>query len=244
MTTRFVAITALVLGIHASALQAQPVSANPEATLGQVLSLSASAQKEIQQDWLTVVLRAHVEGSDAATVQNQLKAQVEQALAALQGQAQQAPAQAFEVRSGNFGIYPRYSDKGRVVAWQGQADLLVQGRDFVRVSQAAGQLPRLTVAQASFSLSKAARQALETEVQSQAVQKFRERAQQLAQGFGFTGYSLRQVSVSSVDRPEPPLLQARAMVADMASSAPAAAIPLAAGKDEVRITVSGSIQLR
>ena len=109
MTTRFVAITALVLGIHASALQAQPVSANPEATLGQVVSLSASAQKEIQQDWLTVVLRAHVEGSDAATVQNQLKAQVEQALAALQGQAQQAPAQAFEVRSGNFGIYPRHA---------------------------------------------------------------------------------------------------------------------------------------
>jgi len=78
-------------------------------------------------------------------------------------------------------------------------------------------------------------------VQHQAVQKFRQRAQQLAQEFGFSGYTLRQVTVGGADRSEP-VLQARAMVADMA--APAAAIPLAAGKDEVRITVSGSIQLR
>lgn len=207
---------------------------------GQVVSLSASAQKEVAQDWLTVVLRASVEGNDPSAVQNQLKSQLEQALATLRPQEQ---GQALTVRSGNFGIYPRHGDKGRVVAWQGQADLVLEGRDFVRVSQAAAQVPRLTVAQALFSLSKASRQALESEVQSQAVQKFRQRAQQLAQDFGFTGYTLRQVSVGSVDRPEP-ILQSRAMAADLSGAGPAAAIPLAAGKDEVRITVSGSIQLR
>ena len=100
-----------------------------------------------------------------------------------------------------------------------------------------------TVAQAAFSLSRQGRQQLETEVQGQAVDKFRQRAQQLAKDFGFNGYTLRQVTVGSADRSEP-VLQARAMVADVAMAAPAAAIPLAAGKDEVRITVSGSIQLR
>lgn len=233
----WLALTGLVVCSLSGSLQAQSLPA-PEPV--QVLNLSASAQQEVPQDWLTVVVRASLEGQEASAVQAQLKSVVEQALAQLRPQVQ---AQSFEVRSGSFGIYPRHGDKGRVVGWQGQADVVIEGRDFARVSQAAGQLPRMTVAQAAFSLSRQARQQLETEVQRQAVQKFRQRAQQLAQEFGFSGYTLRQVSVGGADRPEP-VFQARAMVADMAGSAPASAIPLAAGKDEVRITVSGSIQLR
>ena len=149
------------------------------------------------------------------------------------------------MRSGHFGIYPRHNNQGRVTGWQGQADLVVEGRDFARVSQLAGNLPRMTVAQADFSLSREGRQQLEAEVQSQAVQNFRQRAQALARDFGFAGYTLRQVNVSAVDRPEPGI-QPRLMVAEaaMAPAAAPSAIPLVAGKDEVRITVSGSIQLR
>ena len=231
----WLALTGLSVCSLSGALQAQPLPA-PEPV--QVLNLSASAQQEVPQDWLSVVVRASLEGQEPSAVQNQLKGVVEQALAQLRPQMQ---AQAFEVRSGSFGIYPRHGDKGRVVGWLGQADLVIEGRDFAKVSQAAGLVPRMTVAQAAFSLSRQGRQQLETEVQHQAVQKFRQRAQQLAQEFGFSGYTLRQVTVGGADRSEP-VLQARAMVTDMA--APAAAIPLAAGKDEVRITVSGSIQLR
>lgn len=231
-------LTGLAVCSLAGPVRAQP-PATPEPT--QVVSLSASAQQEVPQDWLTVVVRASVEGGEAAAVQAQLKTTVEQALAQLQPQVQ---PQTFEVRTGSFGVYPRHNSLGRVSGWQGQADLVIEGRDFARVGQVAGQLQRMTVSQVGFSLSRTARQQLEAEVQKQAVQKFRQRAQQLASDFGFSGYTLRQVSVGSVDRPEPvPMMQARAMVADtaMAASAP---IPLAAGKDEVRITVSGSIQLR
>ena len=94
---------------------------------------------------------------------------------------------------------------------------------------------------ASFSLSRQARQQLEAQVQSQAVQSFRQRAQALARDFGFAGYSLRQVSVSSVERPEP-VMQPRMLMAE-AAAAPAG-LALAAGKEDVRITVSGSIVLR
>ena len=212
----------------------------PEAQ--QVLNLSASARKEAPQDWLSIVVRAQQEGNDPVALQNQLKATLETALASLRPRLQ---ARQLEVRSGNFGIYPRHNNQGRVIGWQGQADLVVEGRDFALVSQLAGNLPRMTVSQADFSLSREGRQQLEAEVQSQAVQNFRQRAQALAKDFGFTGYTLRQVSVSAVDRPEPGI-QPRVMMAE-AAMAPAAAptpIPLVAGKDEVRITVSGSIQLR
>ena len=236
---RWSSTLALGLGVWLGAASALAQTV-PATEPMQVLSLSASAQQEVSQDWLSVVLRASVEGAEPAAVQSQLRSVLEQALGQLRAQVQ---PQAFEVRSGQFGIYPRHNDKGRVVGWQGQADLVVEGRDFVKVSQAAAQVPRMTVAQAVFSLSRQARQQLEAEVQSQAVQRFRQRAQQLARDFGFEAYTLRQVTVGSSDRPEP-TLQARAMVADMAVAPAAPAIPLAPGRDEVRITVSGSIQLR
>ena len=207
----------------------------------QVLQLSASARQEVPQDWLSVVVHAQLDGSDPVALQNQLKSILDAAWTSLRPRLQ---PQQLEVRSGNFGIYPRHNNQGRVTGWQGQAELVIEGRDFAKVSQLAGHLPRMTVAQADFSLSREGRQQLEAEVQSQAVQNFRQRAQALAKDFGFAGYTLRQVSVSSVDRPEPGI-QPRLMMAADAAAAPAQApIPLVAGKDEVRITVSGSIQLR
>lgn len=207
----------------------------------QVLQLSASARQEVPQDWLSVVVRAQLDGSDPVALQNQLKSILDAAWTSLRPRLQ---PQQLEVHSGQFAIYPRHNNQGRVTGWQGQADLVIEGRDFAKVSQLAGNLPRMTVAQTDFSLSREGRQQLEAEVQSQAVQNFRQRAQALAKDFGFAGYTLRQVSVSSVDRPEPGL-QPRLMMAVDAASAPAQApIPLVAGKEEVRITVSGSIQLR
>ena len=214
----------------------------PQTEAQQILQLSASARKEVQHDWLSIVVRAQQEGADPVALQNQLKTTLEAALSSLRPRLE---PQQLEVRSGHFGIYPRHNNQGRVTGWQGQADLVVEGRDFARVSQLAGNLPRMTVAQADFSLSREGRQQLEAEVQSQAVQNFRQRAQALARDFGFSGYTLRQVNVSAVDRPEPGI-QPRLMVAEaaMAPAAAPSAIPLVAGKDEVRITVSGSIQLR
>ena len=214
----------------------------PQTEAQQILQLSASARKEVQHDWLSIVVRAQQEGADPVALQNQLKTTLEAALSSLRPRLE---PQQLEVRSGHFGIYPRHNNQGRVTGWQGQADLVVEGRDFARVSQLAGNLPRMTVAQADFSLSREGRQQLEAEVQSQAVQNFRQRAQALTKDFGFAGYTLRQVNVSAVDRPEPGI-QPRLMVAEaaMAPAAAPSAIPLVAGKDEVRITVSGSIQLR
>ena len=94
-----------------------------------------------------------------------------------------------------------------------------------------------------FSLSREGRQQLEADVQSQAVQNFRQKAQQLAKDFGYNGYTLRQVTVGTVERPTPPMPMA-AMARTLAADAAPNPIPVEAGKDEVKITVSGSVQLR
>ncbi len=228
---------ALVLGALSPGLQAQSPVPPPEPA--QLLNLSASAVQQASQDWLRVVVRTTLDGADAMGVQRQLKKALDEALQQL---GQQVQPRQLEVSTGAFGVQPRYSDKGRVIGWQGQADLVIEGRDFARIAQAVAQVPRMPVESAQFSLSREGRQKLEAEVQSQAVQNFRQRAQALARDFGFAGYTLRQVNVSSAERPEP-VVQARMMVTADAAPAPSP-IPLVAGKDEVRITVSGSIQLR
>lgn len=204
-----------------------------------VVSLSASGHLEVPQDWLTVVLSTTREGSDAATVQNQLKVAVDAALAIAQPQAK---PQQLEVRTGNLRLYPRYGSNGRISGWQGQAEVVIEGRDIANVSAVAGRVQTLTVSNMGFSLSREARQALESQVQAQAIERFRARASEIAKGFGFSGYTLRDVSVSSADMPERPMPRMMAMEAKAAASD--AAIPVAAGTSTVSITVSGAIQMR
>lgn len=223
-------------GLQAQAQPQLPGTAEP----AQIVSLSASAHQQAPHDWLRVVVRTTQDGADAMALQKQLKKTLDEALTSLRARVQ--PRQ-LEVRSGPFGINPRYNDKGRVVGWQGQADLVIEGRDFARIGQAAAEVPRMVVESAQFSLSREGRQLLEAEVQSQAVQNFRQKAQLLTKDFGFASYTLRQVNVGTADRPSPgvPMVaMARSAVPD-ATPAP---VPLEGGKDEVQVTVSGSIQLR
>jgi predicted secreted protein len=206
-----------------------------------VVQIAASGFTEVQQDWLTMRLSTTETGPDALTVQNQLKAALETALRVARAQAQPG---LLEVRTGQFSLYPRYNSSGKVNGWQGSTELLLEGRDIARITETAGKISTLTLGGVSFSLSRQAQQQLESEVQTQAIERFKARAAEVAKAFGFTGYTLREVSVSSADqgmempqRPRMMAMEAKAAMSDMA-------VPVEAGKSMVNVTVSGSIQLR
>jgi predicted secreted protein len=218
---------------------AAPAWAQAPEVPANIVSLSASGHMEVAQDWLTVVLGTTKEGSDPVTVQNQLKQAVDAALAAAQGQAR---PQQLEVRTGNLRLFPRYGSNGRISGWQGQAEVIIEGRDIARIGEVSGRIQSMTVSSMGFSLSREARLALESQVQTQAIERFRARATEVAKGFGFAGYTLREVSVGSADMPERPVPRMMAMEAKAAASD--MAIPTAAGTATVSITVSGAIQLR
>lgn len=219
-----------LLGVRAQGVAAEPRN---------IVSLTASGQVETVQDWLTLVLSVTREGAEAAVVQSQLREVLEQALAALRPQAVSGQ---MEVRSGAWGLQPRYGKEGRIVAWVGSAELVLEGRDFARIGTAAGRMPTLTVASMQFSLSREARSQSESQAQALALDRFKARAQELARGFGFAGYRLREVTVSGEEpmaRPMPRML-ASAARAGMAE----APVPLEAGKTWVQVSVSGAIQLQ
>lgn len=204
-----------------------------------VLQLQASGTVEVQQDLLTMNLTTTREGSDPAAVQAQLKAALEAALAEARKSAQ--PGQ-MDVRTGNFALYPRHNREGRMSGWNGTAELILEGRDFPRITQTAGRIQTMTLGGVGFGLSREQRARVETEAQALAIERFKAKAAELARGFGFSGYTLREVAVNANDqgfqpRPRMMAMEAKAAMAD-------AAVPVEAGKSAVIVTVSGSVQLR
>ena len=226
----------LALALLASAPRAQVLPAPQN-----VVSLSASATTQVAQDWLTVVLATTREGSDANLLQAQLKQALDAALAEARRAAAGTAPQALEVQTGGFSLNPRYGRDGRMSGWSGRAELQLQGRDTAAIAQLAGRIQTLSVASTGFSLSREAREKVESQVAAEAIARFRARADEVGKAFGFASWSLREVNVqtdSAVGQPMPRLRVATAMAAPMDE-----ALPVEAGKATVAVTVAGSITL-
>lgn len=227
---------ALCLACSAAVAQAQALPSAP----ANVVQLSASGSVEAAQDLLSMRLSTRREATDANTVQAQLKVALEQALAVARPQARAA---AMEVRTGHMGLSPRYGRDGQVNGWQGSAELVLEGTDFTRIAATAGQVQSMAVAQVSMGLSREARHKLEADAQGLGIDAFKRKADEVARGFGFSGYTLREVSVSEGGH-QPVMPQPRLMAMEAKAAMADAAVPVEAGKAVVTVTVSGSVQLK
>lgn len=206
-----------------------------------VVQLSAQGTVEVRQDWMTATLSATKDGRDAATVQSQLQKVVEAAMSTLRADAKNGE---MELNTGNFSISPRYGSSGKVEGWQGQAEIVLQGRDFVRITQAAAKVQDMTLANMGFGLSREAREKVEGEAQSKAIENFRQRATAISKSFGFAGYSLREVSVNGSGGTVRPMPRPRMMGMAKASMSDAGPVAVEADRAEVTVSVGGSIQMQ
>jgi predicted secreted protein len=204
-----------------------------------VLQLQASGTLEVQQDLLQMNLTTAREGPDPAVVQSQLKTALDAALSEARKGAQ--PGQ-LDVRTGNFALYPRHNREGRISGWTGTAELVLEGRDFARITQTAGRIQTMTLGGISFGLSREQRAKVEGEAQAVAIERFKAKAAELARGFGFTGYTLREVAVNTNEPGFRPLMRMAAQEGRAATAD--AAVPVEPGRSTVVVTVSGSVQLR
>ena len=206
--------------------------------LQNVAQLSASGSVEVQQDMLSIAMSTTRDGVDASTVQTQLKQALDTALA--QARQSAAPGQ-MDVRTGNFSLQPRYGKEGKMNGWQGSTELVLEGKDFSRITTTAGKIQTLTLTNVGFALSREQRARVESEAQTLAIERFKSRAADIAKSFGFGSYTLREVSISSNDqgspRPYAMAMQAKSAMSD-------APVSVEAGKSTVTVNVSGSVQMK
>ncbi len=230
------ALSGVALAVVAASAFAQPLAHVP---VQNVVQLAASGSLEVQQDLLTVSMTAIREGSDATVIQAQLKAALDSALLEAKKTAQSGQ---LDVRTGNFSLYPRYGRDGKITAWQGTTELVLEGRDFARISAAAGKIQTMTLGQVVFGLSREQRLKVEGDAQNQAIDRFKARAADIAKSFGFATYTLKEVAVNTGDQTYVP--RPRMMAMEAKASTSDAPVPVEAGKATVTVTVSGSVQLQ
>ena len=208
-----------------------------------VLGLTASASVEVTKDLLAVTFSATREGSDAAAVQAQLKQALDAALAEARKSAR--PGQ-LDVQAGNFSLYPRYSNpasgRAAVTGWQGNAEMIVEGRDVAGIGQLTARITSMNIVNVAYRLSREASQRVEAELAAEGIAAYRAKAARYAKQFGYGDYAVREVTVSSSDpqpAPMPMGMRARAV-----SSSGADALPTEPGKALVTVTVNGTIQMK
>ena len=203
-----------------------------------VVNLSSSASVEVSKDLMTVTLNTTRDGPDANGVQAALKQALDAALAEARKVAKPG---AVDVRTGNFAIGPRYTNKGLLTGWQGSAELIVEGRDMPAIAQLVGRISSMTIGHVGYSLSRELREKSESDVAAQAIARYRAKAAEVAKQFGYAGYEIREVSVTASEPPGGPVPMMRANVLQASSDA---ALPTEAGKALVSVSVNGTIQMK
>jgi predicted secreted protein len=233
-------IAASALFICGSAVFAQNfVGKDEREDIRNVARLAASGSLEVQQDLLSITMSTSAGGADANVVQTQLKQALDAALAIARPAVS---AGQLDLRTGNFSLYPRYDKNGKINGWQGSTELVLEGRDFPRITGTAGKIQSLTMGNVSFALSREQRAKVEAEAQTIAIERFKAKALEVTKGFGFSGYTLREVSINANDqgfqpRPRMAAMQAKSMESDTPMS-------VEAGKSTVQVNVSGSVQMK
>ncbi len=240
----------LLLSLLCAEVQAQSALVSPERPLGAGPSahLSASATAQVQQDWLVIRLTVQKEGASASLVQTQINTVMTSAL----GQAQVAErvqnenqSQAIQISTGQMQVSPRYSNEGKMSAWTGVAELIVQGRDLERITALAGRLGGLSVSQVEWKISPELLAQTEAKVQGQAVAQWRTKADALTQQLGFSRYTIGEVALGFPGSGQSfgPRAMSMAMM-DANPEARGAPIPVQAGQAQVTVVVSGHVLLQ
>lgn len=202
-----------------------------------VLSLSAQSSAQVAQDVVTITLFYEQEAADPSSLTNTLNQRAESALREARG------VDGVTAKSGSFTVYPSTDRDGKISAWRGRTEVVLESHDFAAASKLAGKMSAsMQVGSVAFSLSPEAQRAAEQKLVTQAIDSFRKQAQTAAQSFGYSNFSIREVNIGhSGVQPRPVMMmQSRAMSADAKMAAP---IAMEAGTTTVTVDVNGSVQM-
>lgn len=198
------------------------------------ISFQVDRSEAIANDRMQVVLAAQAEGGDPARLAQQVNETMDWALAKTRGRA------GLTVATGNYQTYPiRVQD--RVQGWRAVQELRVEGADIPAIGALVGELQaRLQVKTMGFSVSEDARRKTEDVLMEEALQAFQARARRIQTAMAASGYELVNASIQSGSHfPGPqPMMHARLAGAEMAAPA------LESGESQLRVTVSGTIELQ
>ncbi len=197
------------------------------------VSLDATASAAVPNDTLGAVLFIERQGRNTARLAEQVNQAMNQVLGIARGVA------GVSSQTQSYNTSPVY-DKGKIRAWRVRQTIKLESRDFDALGKLVGRLQQLVNVQSmSFSVSDGARRQAQDRLIQRAIEAFEQRARLVAKGFGRSGYRLVDANIDTGGPRYQPVMMRAEMAADMAAAPPA----LAAGTQQLTVTLRGRIEM-
>jgi predicted secreted protein len=222
----------------ASPATSAPAPTESSAGAGPRLTLHASASSQVKQDTVVITISTDIEAPDQSEAGKKLNTVLDELTQRAKG------VQDVDVRTGGYSVWPTSNNKGKIVSWHGQGQLVLQSTNFDAASALANKLSdKSAISNIGFTLSSKSRSATERDLLAQAAQAFRDRALAAASAFGFSGYRIVKLELSGQGAAPPMPVRAMAM-AKSAVVAPAPDVPLEPDTITVSSEISGTVVLQ
>ena len=201
------------------------------------IRFQSAVSRTVANDHMRAILVAQDEDSDAAQLADRINKAMAWALEQSKGR------KGIEVRSGGYSTQPVYN-KTTLAGWRASQELILSGGDFGAIGKLIGVLQeRLQLSAVAFSIAPQTKAAVEAELIDQALDGFKQRAEQVRKNIGAPGYRIVELNINTEDMPVQPMPMMRAE--GMVMSAKSIAAPSFEGGDsDVRVSVQGTVQLQ
>ncbi|EFU67064.1 SIMPL domain-containing protein [Aggregatibacter segnis] len=231
---------ALVLLPLSMALAANAETKSADETEKNVISFSTEVTKDVDYDVMEVTLFVKEENKNLKELNQTINQKVNAALEVLKKQS------AVEVKKNTRSTQVRYDSKGKQSGWIERADLVLESKDFVVLSQVISDLnDTFAITDVVQKLSKEAAVKFEDEMIKSALAQFQHKAQLIQTSLNAKGYEVVNLNLDS--RNEMLYFDRRMMpVAKMNSFSSEAADEVNLdnnGKAELKASVSAQIKL-
>lgn len=204
-----------------------------------VLNLEAQAYTEVKQDTVVITLQATKQSSEQDVVTQQLSDVVSAVLSEAKKQDK------VKVSSGNYYVRPQHDKDGKITAWSGQSQLILESTDMKAASALAAQFQdEMPIDNVRFTVSKKARAEAEQDLMKEVAEAFKQRSQAMAVTLGYKNFEIKEIHLGgngAVYTPRSYNMEAMKMASPTAAAADA--LPIDGGTQDISLSINGAIYL-
>lgn len=205
-----------------------------------VISLNAQARQTVEQDVMEVVLLIQESGENRDKISSTVTERSNKVLAIIRANA----ALKSELLSRR--AYPEYrSQSSKIQSWRDQAHIRVSSKNFTALSKTIASVQSdAAVERLDFSISNDLRESLREKLIKNAINNFKKEAKVITETLGGSHYQIVNLKVDDErnDYDEPVAMSAASVQTLARDDRPV--MQASAGLRELKITVSGSIQVK
>ncbi|MGB5453399.1 MAG: SIMPL domain-containing protein [Sedimenticolaceae bacterium] len=224
----------LIIALFLALLSIQAFAGSDDAQYNRV-SLNESAQIEVDNDLLVVVMFAQAEGRDAAAPADEVNRRMDWAV----NMAKSHPE--VKVQTLGYQTSPLYN-KSTIRGWRVNQSLRLESRDGRLLGDLVGRLQeQLQVQSIAYQVSEGQRREQLDGLTAQALARFQDRAAHIAKTLGRSGYRVVRININ--DGRHSPMPIARGMMMEASADVAVAPPRLEAGTQQMSVSINGEIEL-